>query len=531
MKMTELPVIGKFFSETEANALTEEAIALAEDEKKKFRDMKVPKSAKGLFSEVTHEGLPSQVAMRRDYIGEYSPDDIPLTTYSKMRWDGQVRLGLMAIKLPVISRAFWVECVDPDIQYFIQSALTPIWRTLLKSLLLGLDFGFSAHEKVFKIEEGFHVTSDDKDDGKVDYTRDSIIYKKIKSLHPETITFKYDLHYNFDGFIQNKGRQNQVELKSEKCFVYTHDKEFGNLFGWSRLKPVYPYWYTYWIIDAWHEVWLEKRGMPPVVVRHPIGSSVYGSDDAGEPVMKQNAQIARDVGKTMGPNAVITIPSNKMKGAGGLESEWGLDYFQDTSRGDVYVEAKRELDVHKLRALLVPERAVTQEASSGWSSGSATEQHVWLMLEGLKSLISDIEQHVSKYIVRPLVVLNFGDDAPEAKVKMEEIGRELSGALFQLYMQMAASGNAHPSVSKLEEILNVPGETDVEKKEREKSEKEQQESMVGGLGGGQYGNPYDNKNPPSRSQTQPSSNRGSFNRDVSEHARRLSDRIDGILRS
>ena len=512
------------------------------------------KLKKELTSEKSVGGFyPQQVLDRREYLGDYSPDEIPLSTYSKMRWDAQIRIGLMAIKMPILSRTFWVECDDKDIRSFVETALSPIWRSLMKSLLQALDFGFSAHEKVFKVEKDYRIFSDSKVED-IEYTKDSIIYKKIKSLHPESISFKYDKHQNFDGFIQNKGRENEVDLSPDKCFVFTNDKEWGNLFGWSRLKAVYPYWYSYWIMDAWHEIWLERRGTPPTVVRHPTGTSVYGSDGAGQPVMKQNMEIAQDIGKSLGANSVVTLPSNKMsKGVTGMEADWSLDYLQDTTRGDVYVEAKRELDVLKLRGLLVPERAVTQQTGGGSleSGSSMSTQHIWLMLEGLKGLITDIEQHVSDYLVEPLVKYNFGEKAPRVTVHVEDIGRELSGYLFELYRQMVITGAAYPSVKKMEEILNIPSESEDEKEERIESMLSMK-SMMGGMGYNQFGDSDDDdiggsfsksKGQPqqqqkqSQQQKQPQQQQqsGSVAKAAGEyvagHTRKLSEKIDKILKN
>jgi len=439
-----------------------------------------------IMAEFTRYGEPWQQRMRALDLGRYHIDDIPLATYGKMRWDGQLRLGLMTIKLPIISRSFWVECEDKDVACFVEEALGKIWRDLLKSLLLALDFGFAVVEKVWHTIEGMRVTGKQTPDGNYDvsYALDSVVYKKFKSLHPETITIEYDEKQSFMGFTQNKDQPGiEVFVPAAKAFVFTHDKEFGNMYGYSRLKPAYPYWYTYWIIDAWHERWLQNRGTPPIVVYHPVGRSIVGTDDSGKALYKDNSDLAKDVGKQIGPDSVITVPSNKQKSTG-VESEWRLDQLTDTTLGRPFIEAKEMLDIRKLRSILVPERSVTEESGGGAARG--TEQHVWLMLEGLKGILADVEECINRYIIPDLVGYNFGMKAPDARLRIERIGRELSGFLYQLYHQMVVSGLAQPSVKKLEEVLDIPAAS-VE--ERQQIRKIQAANSMG-LGPMAMGNPF-----------------------------------------
>lgn len=412
------------------------------------------------FSEYSRYGDDWQQNTMYKYLGDYNPDEIPLSTYDRMRWDGQLRLGLMTIKLPIMSRDFWIECEDKDIQSFVYQNLKEVWRPLLKSILTALDFGFAPHEKVWEIAENYRVVNSREN---IDYTRDVIKYRSLKDICQKTVTLNYSEKMKFDGMYQNKNRANSVFLKPNKSFVFTYDKEWGNIYGWSRMKPAYPYWYTYWILDAWHERWLQKRGIPPVIVHYPIGKSQTATTGT-VPTYKDNQEIAQNAGKSLQPDSVITIPSDEIKTPSGKVGGWSIDTFEDNTRIDAFVAAKESLDIRKLRALLVPERAVTQDSSTG--SYRMAETHVWILMESLKGLIGDIADHVNQFLIPQLVTLNFGENSPKALISIEEIGRELSAALFEIYASMVTSGKAHPGVRKIEELLNIPAETDAERDER-----------------------------------------------------------------
>jgi hypothetical protein len=212
---------------------------------------------------------------------------------------------------------------------------------------------------------------------------------------------------------------------------------------------------------------LQKRGLPPIIVKYPIGKSqtaVSGST----PTFKDNADIARDAAKSLQPDSVVTIPSDELKTANGRSASWSIETLLDQTKIDAFVDAKEKLDVRKLRAILVPERAITQDVSTG--SFKMAESHIWLMMESLKGLIGDIADHTNEFLIPPLVQNNFGMNAPKCTLSIEEVGKELTSALFEIYLGLVVSGKAHPGVKKMEELLNIPAETDEEKIEREARE-------------------------------------------------------------
>ncbi len=414
------------------------------------------------FREHTRYGDAWQQMIMAKYLGDFNPDSIPLITYDKMRWDGQLRLGLATIKMPIMSRGFEIHCEDKDIQAFVYQNLREIWRPFIKSVLSALDFGFAPHEKIWEIAENYRVISKNT---KINYTRDAIKYRTIKDVCQHTVTMDYAEGMKYKGFYQNKNRPGkEAYVPASKSFVFTHDKEWGNIYGWARLKPAYPYWYTYWILDAWHERWLQKRGIPPIIVKYPIGKSQTATA-GGVPVFKDNADIARDTAKSLQPDSIVTIPSDETKTPTGRSASWDVSTLIDNTKIDAFVMAKEKLDIRKLRAILVPERAITQDTSTG--SFKMAESHIWLMMESLKGLIGDIADHTNEFLIPQLIAVNFGNRAPRATIKIEEVGKELTNALYEIYLGLIMTGRASPGVKKMEAILNIPSETDEEKEERE----------------------------------------------------------------
>lgn len=398
--------------------------------------------------ELTRYGETWQQKISVALLGEYRPDSISIETYERMRWDAQIQLGLAMVKLPIISRDFEVECEDKDIATFVRIVFNRFWQALLKSTLTALDFGFAPHEKVWEFKEKMRIIDSAQN---VDYVIDAFVYKKFKDLHPATITIRYDKNQDFNGFYQRIGGMEKITVEAEKAWVFTNNKEFGNITGYSRLKAAYPFWYTYWVIDAWHERWCQSRGKPPVIVKYPPGRSVTGvASDGQTPEFTDNAIIARQAGQNARPDSVITLPSTIKD-----EPGWDISEMQvQFGSGDHFLRYKDALDRAKLRAILVPERTVTQDMGTG--SYKMAEMHTWLLLHQLGGLIDDIELHLNKYAVPQLVHYNFGDEAPDAYIRIEKIGKELERFLYEVYLQLLKTGQALPAVDVIEERLNIP---------------------------------------------------------------------------
>ena len=147
-----------------------------------------------------HGGPLSQIAGAiGSYAGEYNPDDISVDTYNKLRMNAQIAAGLKVIKLPIIGQQWTTVCDDKDIGEFIDQLLRPMWYNLLTSTLTAVDFGFAAHEIVYDVQD---ITLNRKYEKKPFFNKKAVIWKKFKSLYPDTVNIKLDEMENFDGIVQ-----------------------------------------------------------------------------------------------------------------------------------------------------------------------------------------------------------------------------------------------------------------------------------------------------------------------------------------
>jgi hypothetical protein len=417
----------------------------------------------------SHGGKLAELYSSLSFTGAYNPETITYSTFDKMKAHPQIAAGLAAIKLPILATAWTVECADKDIAAFVYQTLRPLWRGLIRSTLTAIDYGFSAHEKVWEIKPLNLKRPDSAGRNRSFFNRSAATYKKIKSLHPEYISIRTDKLDNFLGITQ-EFQAISIQINPDKAFIFTHSKgdNFGNLYGTSRLKNVYDVWYWWQLLAQFMMRYFERKGSPPIVGRFPPGKSKDGAT---------HSSVALKVGKSMITDGVVTLPSSMYPD--GKTYKWDVEYLMDDKRGEMFVSALNALEIKMLRGLFVPERVLTQDLRTGSYALSRTHFNVFVM--ELDGLLSDIEDHFTRYIVRPLVEYNFGADAPATFVEMEKLSRDRREFLAKIFFEMAKTGAIAPAVKEIARELKIPIDESTPPKPKEevqpKPEKEEQEKL------------------------------------------------------
>ena len=199
-----------------------------------------------------------------DKLGEtsFEPDDIGVDTYKKMAKDATIRSAYNMVKLSILSRNWKIihdekqkDALDivESLKYTFENMegrLTGAMSHILTSVL----YGFSVSEIIFDMfKQG-------KFKGKVGI-------KRIKALDPSTIEFKTNKKGVLRKVIQHVDDTNnhRINLPIDKLIIHTHEKEFGNNYGTSRLRTVYEHWFIKRIITRFWNISLERFGTPIVI--------------------------------------------------------------------------------------------------------------------------------------------------------------------------------------------------------------------------------------------------------------------------
>ena len=298
--------------------------------------------------------------VRNDRFGRvftYSPDSVTVQEYDEMRMDAQIVAGLALIKMPIQQCGWSIQCEDPDISAFLTEIIKPIWPDFIRQAMLALDFGYSVFEKVWGKEYDLTVTQTQgqADDANYKIYQNADVIEKMMQLDPQTL---YLLGYRWSGEFAGVRQYlaGSATIPDNKCFIFSHNIEFSEWYGVSRLKPCYPFWIfkrlMYEFINVRYELW----SMPMKLGRYPMGKSETGVDpNTGQPSYVYNADQMMSILEELRSNFAVTLPSNQYENG---QFQWGIELLQNGTNGSDHLQYIDHLNLMILKGLLVPQLAL-----------------------------------------------------------------------------------------------------------------------------------------------------------------------------
>jgi len=313
-----------------------------------------------------------------------------MAVFDLMMQDDQVKAAMMFKKLAAISSGWEIVSAEntdeqsDDID-FVKDQFNKIegsFGQVLLDVMSALTFGFSVAEQIWNpIEAGQYAGM--------------VGLKAIKAKKPHNISFKMDEYGNLmpNGIVQHSAQKGTQDLPTAKFVVFTHQKEFGNIYGKSDLEAAYSRWWIKENAYRWLAMLLERFGIPPIFAMYDPSSMNE------EQVRKLRQVIERLQAATAG-----AIPrANK----DALEM-WSPELAGNTER--VFIPALEMLNRDIARGLLMPGLlGLAPDTQTGSFARARVEFDVFiLMIEHLRQIVSEV---VNKQVVKPLVDFNFVVDA------------------------------------------------------------------------------------------------------------------------
>ena len=357
----------------------------------------------------------------RGLLGPYSPYAVSIETRKRMRLDPQVRLALAAIKAPILGLPWRAESAEPGLARFVEAALRPLWRSLLRSALNAVDFGFQVHEKVWEVAD-LVVEERGAASGLRTY-RDIVTYRKLKDLDPASVVILTDEGGDFAGFRQ---LATDVVVPAEKAFVVTCEREWGNLHGTSRLDAAYEPWYWCRVMYASCNRYFERKGDPPIKGHAPAEVRLDADGKEVNSLDEANAVI-----QSLRAGGTAVFPDERDEHG---NPRWDFNFLLDDKRADMFLAYIQHLEVLKLRALLVPERVLTHEGAAG--SYALAAEHTDTFLRSEELLIQELLDHVNRYLIPQLLFYNFGPDVPPVRITTPGLSRANQELMKELVLRL-----------------------------------------------------------------------------------------------
>lgn len=340
----------------------------------------------------------TQVLVQVSDDGVLSKPATQTTTWYKrvreVRKDPTVRLVRALARAPVVASGWSVEMkegANEEAKTLIEAVMEPLRLFLLDTATAGcLDFGWQPYELVLE---------QDKKLGKT-------VISKLKPLLQDITSVRLDKKTgSFMGLRQAGEGGKNIDLKPEECLVLTYDREGDNYYGQGAIDCVIN------IQTAWDNAergvdrYCRKIAGAHWVVHYPDGETMFNG------AATSNAEIATSLLKTLEASGSIAVP----KGVEGMVQDlnkdstlWKIELLADSGGQAPFIERQRYLDILKVRAFEVPERAVLE---GEFGTKAEAEVHADMALLAMDLRHQRIVQTLNWYIVNRLLQINFGDEA------------------------------------------------------------------------------------------------------------------------
>ena len=329
------------------------------------------------------------------YKGYDAPPPGTIETYRRMRGNPTIALARTVATMPIRTADIAFEAennVDDERVEFVQGVIEPLWPRLLKDLLFALDFGYSAFEKVWEVQDG------------------KLVYGKLKALLPEITEIQEDKESGSFAGLKN----GKVILPPESCYLFSYDDEPGHPYGRSRNENVRKVWSEWDQAVGKEGQYVTKVSAVIPTVEYPEGRS---QDSQGNE--KDNFELAKRVLEQLCSGRGVAMPNVLAQYAHDLIRS-GVDITKLKAWTISFLETQgqhgAELDVilrHKeslmMRGWLVPERAAI-EGQQGTKAEASSHADIGVAVAEL--VLNDILRSANDYLINPLLVYNYG---PKAK--------------------------------------------------------------------------------------------------------------------
>ena len=358
----------------------------------------------------------------RSYLNFYlNPDKIGIPVYEQMLdSDPSVYAAIQFVAMAVVAK--WGEYVhdDPKIEEFVNENLANLrtpWVQVMCDILTALWAGHSCTEIVSDYEA-------DEDPSKFGKSR----FQQFQTLPPSTVS--YDLHLsgpfknNLRAAHQYRWGAFEAYLPANKIIVYTHESRFGNLYGNSRMKTAYPYWYMKQEMLGNWAVCLERYGAPHSLALVESPDEDVTDPDTGQKVKNLNyvlgqlKKLASNGSAAFGPGVTASIEHAKQ--AVGNDFQGFADYT----------------DRMIMRSALVPS-LVGDHGSHG--SNALGRSHYDLFVLMLDKTALECTEAVNVQAIMPLIVDNFGP-SKKGFFNVTEFKSEDEKTLSEAFLALVTAG-------------------------------------------------------------------------------------------
>lgn len=317
-----------------------------------------------------------------------------------MAYDPKVLLAEAILRAPLHQLKWKVAAQRPEVGRFVAATFRKIWQSSLRKLFAYVKYGHVGGEVCYKPEQGF------------------IVFDQLRDVYPRDILPLIDYGKGGLAGVQvrnswgagNSGAEGHqaalINLFPPRAFWVAHRARYAGYYGYSRYNGA---WWPWLEKRARHGAtdirrsWYIKNAFRGMRIRHPPG---YIERPDGS--LQANQDYAREIAEKAETGGVLALPNAKDPTHG--EYLWTIE--DAAVNGDLsgVREYAQDLDAEILEGFEIPtEVAKAAEVGGGWSGRSVP---FMVFLSGEDEIAAELVEAIDRWIMRPLVEINFGPEQP-----------------------------------------------------------------------------------------------------------------------
>jgi len=283
---------------------------------------------------------------------------------------------------------------------FLQDILDDLRLTLLyRGLREMMIYGWAPFEVVWGI---------DKESGNY-YPRE------LKPLLQQYTEIYIDQFGSFDGLRQIYPYvKSYVEISKDDSIVLSHDPIGQNWYGTSALVSVMPLYEQWKVLNNEVQKFFSKVVGSRHVLKFPVGQSRVGTDHNGEPVLKDNAIIAKEILQDAEQNASVAIPQTPQRfvdASAQPQNGWDFEVMADQpGNTPIFNERLKTIEAAMVNAIGFPSMVLLESLSMG-GNRALIEGYTRVAQTIVESRNHYLAEVISKTLIDKIVVKNAGEDS------------------------------------------------------------------------------------------------------------------------
>lgn len=355
------------------------------------------------------------------WLGAYTPDDVPMRVRKLMRRDSQIHLGLQTLKSPLFGIEYYARGGSPRAAAYLRAVLlkTSVLSDVLWSILRSLDFGFSVAELVY--DQGpLEIDLDGRGPEPAVTVPNAVSIQRVRGFEPESC----ELYADETGALSGVKVSGQSLLPDQVLFaVNQHEHEdpahpAKGLLGEAVVDRVYPHFYSCAVNVHSLNRYLDSKGNPPLIATAPNewrnGKNARGEDEPAFHCMT----VLNEALLALKNGGVCSVPAEFDKDGNPL---WSIQTLDVKDRVEQFLPSIQYDQTMKLRGMGVPERTVTQDSTVG--SFAMSDTHLDTFLAGLEVTKVRTVLGALNVLARRLVRLTFGAAEPCPEIDATQLSR------------------------------------------------------------------------------------------------------------